>query len=144
MIQVTLQFNSIAAALAVLGAIPASALEGVRSTVAATGNGVPPAPSPTPAPTPAAAPRAASSAPPASTAKPSESPASPASGATTGDASAALDYEKDVKPIVIKVGAAGKRDALVELLKKFGVAKGPEVPTDKLPAFKAELEALVA
>lgn len=130
MIQVTLQFTSIAAAVAALAKIDASAVVAAPAT-AATGNGT----APTPAPTAAPAAQSASAASPASSPKPAESPAK-------GDTP--LDYEKDVKPIVIKVGAAGKRDALVDLLKKFGVAKAPEVPADKLPAFKAELEALVA
>lgn len=141
MIQVTLTFTSICAAVDALSSLKAHGYAAPAVSVShapePTGNATP---APTAAPV-AAAPQADTSAPAASSTKPVESPVE----TPKADAQAtALSYEKDVKPIVIKVGAAGKRDALVDLLKKFGVAKGPEVPADKLPAFKAELEALVA
>lgn len=143
MIKVTLEFTTLAAAISAMSALNGTATASaiaVTDTRAASGNGTPPAPSPAPtaAPVPASAPAAST----ASSPKPSESPAPAASaGTSTGEA---LTYEKDVKPLVLKVGAAGKRDNLVELLKKFGVGKGPELPADKLPAFKADLEALLA
>jgi hypothetical protein len=92
---------------------------------------------------------------PETVAKSTETPAAgPAAGASTASspkpaddqptASAALEYERDVKPLVIRAGGAKGRDAVMALLSKFGVAKGPDVPADKLPAFKGELEALLA
>lgn len=134
MIKVTLEFTSIAEAVAFLTQAPKTG----KLTVT-EGNEKP---ADKPAAVKADKPASTDSSP-----KPAESPATPAAADTSkGEtpAASALDYLKDVRPLVIKVGAAGKRDNLVELLKKFGVEKGPDVPADKLPAFKADLEALVA
>lgn len=64
-----------------------------------------------------------------------------------GDAK--VDYETEVKPLVVKLAAlpadaGGGRDAVVAALKPFGVAKGSDVPADKLADFKAALEAAIA
>jgi hypothetical protein len=44
----------------------------------------------------------------------------------------ALDYAKDVKPVLINVSKVKGRDALIALLAKFGAAKGDELPAAKL------------
>lgn len=56
----------------------------------------------------------------------------------------ALDYGKDVKPLLLKVSASKGRDALVGLLSKFGVQKGDQLPADKLGAVVAEVNELLA
>jgi hypothetical protein len=58
----------------------------------------------------------------------------------------AVDYETEVKPLVLKLSAipGGGRDAVLATLKEFGVAKGSEVKADKLPGFKAALEDAIA
>lgn len=56
----------------------------------------------------------------------------------------ALDYGKDVKPLLLKVSASKGRDALVGLLTKFGVAKGDLLPADKLSQVVSEANELLA
>lgn len=71
----------------------------------------------------------------ATTAPAAESPSEPV---------AAIDYTKDVKPLLLKVSTSKGRDALVALLTKFGVAKGDQLPADKLGNVIAEVEILLA
>lgn len=56
----------------------------------------------------------------------------------------ALDYNKEVKPLLLKVSASKGRDALVELLNKFGVTKGDQLPAEKLADVVAEVNDLLA
>jgi hypothetical protein len=84
------------------------------------------------------------------TAQPEPKPTAPAKSETSSPAASqspasgeALDYDKDVRPLVIKAGGVKGRDAMLELLAKFGVGKGSEVKPEQLPAFKADLEALI-
>jgi hypothetical protein len=51
----------------------------------------------------------------------------------------ALDYDADVKPVIIKASTAGKRDTVVSLLAKYGAAKGPELKPEHYGAFVAAL-----
>jgi len=55
----------------------------------------------------------------AGAALPTAKPAVPAKPATGG----ALDYEKDVKPLALRVAKDKKREGLVEILTQFGVAQ---------------------
>ena len=56
----------------------------------------------------------------------------------------AIDYTKDVKPLLLKVSTSKGRDALVTLLAKFGVAKGDQLPADALGNVLAEVNELLA
>lgn len=69
------------------------------------------------------------------TAKPEAAAASP---------SEPIDYNKQVKPLLLKVSANKGRDALVALLAKFGATKGDQLPADKLGDVLAEVETLLA
>lgn len=138
MIKVTLTFTSIAAAMAALAAIPADAIAAYMPADGAPskpGNGAKAAP--TAAPKPETAAPAPS---PSSSSKPSQSPEKAADTDTTK----ALDYEKDVRPLILKMGTAGKRDALVEILSGFGVAKGTELKPEQYAEVKDKLEAALA
>lgn len=55
----------------------------------------------------------------APSAEPAKTPAKTEVKATGG----ALDYEKDVKPLALRVAKEKKREGLVEILTKFGVAQ---------------------
>lgn len=46
-----------------------------------------------------------------------------------------LNYEKDVKPLVIKVAAAKGRQAAVDLLGEFDASKGDEIDPARWPEF---------
>lgn len=55
------------------------------------------------------------------------------------------DYEKDVRPLLVKVSTGKGRDALVSLLSQFGAAKGDQLKTDQFTAvITAANELLVA
>ncbi len=43
------------------------------------------------------------------------------------DAGDALDFEADIKPMLLKLNKAGGRDALLDLFEDFGVEKGDEL-----------------
>jgi hypothetical protein len=62
----------------------------------------------------------------------------------TDASAAAIDYAKEVKPLLVKVSTAKGRDALVTLLAKFGVSKGDQLPQDQLAAVLTEINALLA
>lgn len=125
MIEIKLSFASIDEAIAYL--------QGKSSAPAVIeqkpGNVKPP--KATPAPAPAAAAPSAPETPAASTASSSE-PEAPA---------ADIDYERDVKPLVIKVGAVKGRDTVLAVLGKFGASKGTELKPAQLADAKAALEA---
>lgn len=50
----------------------------------------------------------------------------------------AIDYEKDVRPVLVKVSTTAGRDALIALLKQFGVTKGDQL---KVTQFQDALNA---
>ena len=54
----------------------------------------------------------------------------------------ALDYEADIKPLVLQVVKSGKRDGVVALLQEFGVANASALPADQWAAFHNKLQAL--
>lgn len=54
--------------------------------------------------------------------KAADKPPAPA-GAATGGTSAALDYEKDVKPLALRVAKEKGRETLVKMLEGFKVAQ---------------------
>lgn len=65
----------------------------------------------------------------------SPAPAAPAaSPASSTEPAASLDYEKDVKPLVVKLGATKGREAVLAVFEKLGVAKGPELKPEQLAA----------
>lgn len=72
----------------------------------------------------------------ATTAPAAESPSEPSAPA--------IDYAKDVKPLLLKVSASRGRDALINLLGSFGVAKGDQLPANKLPEVVAAVNELLA
>lgn len=150
MIQVTLSFPSIASAVAALALMdPATA--GTAKLTGTPGNAQTAAAAQTSS-TADTARSQDSAAQTASTKKPSASPEKPAGKVeepkpepTKPAADTPLDYVADVRPLVLKVGALPDgREKLTALLAKFGVAKGPELSADKLPAFKGELDTLLA
>ena len=51
-----------------------------------------------------------------------------------------LDFTKDVMPLMFSLTEKQGRDAVVAVVGKFGVAKGSQVPADKLGEFAAELK----
>ena len=53
-----------------------------------------------------------------------------------------LDYEADIKPLVLQVVKSGKRDGVVALLQEFGVANASALPADQWAAFHNKLQAL--
>jgi hypothetical protein len=55
-----------------------------------------------------------------------------------------LDYEKQVKPFLVKVSQEKGREALIALLDKFGVKKGDQLPAAKLAAVLANANELLA
>lgn len=57
---------------------------------------------------------------------------------------ATLDYEKQVKPFLVKVSQEKGRDTLIALLDKFGVKKGDQLPAAKLAAVLANAYELLA
>ena len=59
------------------------------------------------------------------------------------EAAAALDYEKDVRPLLVKVSTGKGRDALVALLKDFGATKGDQLKADQLEAVVAAANELL-
>ena len=126
MIEIKLSFASIDEAIAYLQG---------KSTTPATVKVDKPAAAPKPqaqpkAEAPAQAPAAAPSAP--------EAPA--ASTASSGEP-ASLDYDRDVKPLIVKLAASKGRDSVVAVLGKFGVAKGTELAAEQLADAKAALTA---
>ena len=56
----------------------------------------------------------------------------------------ALDYTKDIKPLLVKLSTSKGRDALVGLLAKYGVAKGDALPAGLLGAVANEINVLLA
>jgi BRCT domain type II-containing protein len=61
------------------------------------------------------------------------------------DGGDAVDYETEVKPLVLKLSGmkGGGREAVLDTLKKFGAAKGSDVPANKLAEFRDELQSQI-
>jgi hypothetical protein len=55
-----------------------------------------------------------------------------------------IDYEKDVKPLILKVGGTKGRDAAVALLGEFDVKAGTALTADQYPAVIARANELLA
>lgn len=55
----------------------------------------------------------------------------------------ALDYETDIKPLVLQVVKSGKRGEVVELLESYGVANASALPADQWAAFHNKLTKLL-
>lgn len=55
-----------------------------------------------------------------------------------------IDYERDVKPLILKVGGTKGRDAALGLLAEFEVKGGTELKPDVYPAFIARAKELLA
>lgn len=60
-----------------------------------------------------------------------------------------LDYSKDIRPLITQIGDGDERmglgrPAVLELLAKFGVQKGPDLKEEHFEEFKAEAEELLA
>jgi hypothetical protein len=51
----------------------------------------------------------------------------------------ALDYDKDVKPLIVKLGATADRETVMGVLAKFKVSKGSELKPEQLADAKAAL-----
>lgn len=124
-IEIKLTFATVDEAIAYLQGKPTAAAV-VEHKPAATKPG-----NAKPAGTPAAAAPSAPETPAASTAS-SSAPETPA---------ADLDYEKDIKPLIIKVGAVKGRDTVTSVMSALGVAKGPELKPAQFADAKAALEA---
>lgn len=62
----------------------------------------------------------------------------------TGDAGAALDYEKDIKPRVLLLSKEKGREATVATLGRFGVVKATELNADQWPAFLEYVNKVIA
>lgn len=56
----------------------------------------------------------------------------------------ALNYEKEVRPVLVKVSTAKGRDALVALLAKFDVTKGDQLKASQLDKVLAAANELLA
>ncbi|SPA25905.1 conserved hypothetical protein [Cupriavidus taiwanensis] len=74
----------------------------------------------------------------------SASTATSSSVAQTGDAPAALDYEKDIKPRVLLLSKEKGREATVATLGRFGVVKATELNADQWPEFLAYVDKVIA
>lgn len=58
-------------------------------------------------------------------------------------ANAQPDYQKDIKPRVLKLGEQNM-DALLELFKEFGVSKAPELKPEQYAAFVEKIDVILA
>lgn len=54
-----------------------------------------------------------------------------------------VDYQKDIKPRVLKLGEQNM-DALLELFKEFGVSKAPELKPEQYAAFVEKIDVILA
>ncbi|HEX7012578.1 MAG TPA: hypothetical protein VF161_07520 [Steroidobacteraceae bacterium] len=54
-----------------------------------------------------------------------------------------FDYQKDIKPRVLKLGETNM-NALLELFKEFGVSKAPELKAEQYESFAARIDSLIA
>src|SRR5690606_20040571 len=89
---------------------------------------------------------AAASSPPSPQAAPAAAtPAAPAPSTQQAaePANAQPDYQKDIKPRVLKLGEQNM-DALLELFKEFGVSKAPELKPEQYAAFVEKIDVILA
>lgn len=56
----------------------------------------------------------------------------------------ALDYETDVKPVLVKLASAKGKDELTKLIKSFGVAKATELNAEQLAQALDQAKKLLA
>lgn len=68
-------------------------------------------------------------------------PAAPAASTASSSEPATLDYDRDVKPLIIKLGSVKNRETVLAVLGTFGVSKGTELAAGQLADAKAALEA---
>lgn len=110
-----------------------------------------PAAAPKPAATPAAA-AGPATAPTAEAAAPEKTAvaSSPAAASAAADAQAStaatepVNYEKGVKPLILKINTAKGREAATAALGKFGVTKGPDLKPEQYAEFVAHATELLA
>ena len=55
-----------------------------------------------------------------------------------------LSYEKDVKPVLVKLAGAKGKDELTKLVKSFGVGKATELSAEQLPEVLEQANKLLA
>lgn len=71
--------------------------------------------------------------------------AKPAAKAAAEEEAEGITYEKDVRPLILELGKAGKRESIASVLANFGVEKGPELTEEQWEEardlFQAELDA---
>lgn len=67
-----------------------------------------------------------------------------ANTAGSATAPAALDYEKDVKPVLVQLAAAKGKPELAKLVKSFGVEKAAELKPEQLVEVLGQARALMA
>ena len=82
---------------------------------------------------------------PAAPAPAAPAPAAPAPAAPAPAAPAALRYDTDIGPRLVKIAQTKGRAALVAFLSlHFGVSKGADIPLDRFPEVVAKADALLA
>lgn len=135
-ISITLNFNTIERAIAVLRGIPEADV-----TIATNPDATPQVEAPAPAPKP----RATKPAPAPKVEAPAPSEPTAAAPAPAAPAEKALNYEEDVRPWALKLIAADPA-AFTSVCAAFGVKNFKVLPADQFPAavaaVKAKLEAL--
>jgi len=67
--------------------------------------------------------------------------APPPPQSTPAPAAVSVQYDKDVKPLALKLAATKGKEALVAVLKGFGVERAPDVPVDRHPDLVSALKA---
>ncbi len=63
---------------------------------------------------------------------------------TTATDSDGPDYEKDVKPLLIKTSQVAGREALLEIFAKYDVTKGDQLEAESYPAVMKKCKAVIA
>src|SRR5690606_4984125 len=86
---------------------------------------------------------AAASSPPSPQAAATAAAPAPSTQQAAEPADAQPDYQKDIKPRVLKLGEQNM-DALLELFKEFGVSKAPELKPEQYAAFVEKIDVILA
>jgi len=86
---------------------------------------------------------AAASSPPSPQAAATAAAPAPSTQQAAEPANAQPDYQKDIKPRVLKLGEQNM-DALLELFKEFGVSKAPELKPEQYAAFVEKIDVILA
>lgn len=118
----------------------------IRDLIAAISKGVPVTPAQVQAVVQEAAPEtkpAKKSAPPAAEPAAAQSTPEPAAPAVEVEASCSEITLADITTVVLALGKAGKRDALVKLLGEYGVPKASALDPSKFAEFHAKANALL-